>query len=49
MERRLDGFDPEELSQANVMEWLKGSIDVERAEFGKGKNGEVEGMTDFAG
>jgi hypothetical protein len=49
VEKRLDGFDPEELSQANVMEWLKGSIDVERAAFGKGKNGEAERNADFAG
>lgn len=49
VEKRLNGFVPEELSQANVMEWLKGSIDVERTAFGKGKNGETVGKADFAG
>lgn len=34
VERRFDEFDPEELSQVNVMEWLKGAIDVERVAFG---------------
>lgn len=42
VEKRLDGFDPEELSQANVMEWLKGSIDIERAAFGTGGDGKNE-------
>ena len=49
VEKRLDGFDPEELSQANVMEWLKGSIDIERAAFGMSGIDEVEGKKDFNG
>lgn len=49
VEKRLDGFDPEELSQANVMEWLKGSIDIERAVFGKNGIDEAEGKKGFNG
>lgn len=49
VEKRLDRFDPEELSQANVMEWLKGSIDVERAAFGKHGFDEDEGKGGFDG
>jgi len=49
VEKRLDGFDPEELSQANVMEWLKGSIDIERVAFGTGGKDEADGKKDFTG
>jgi len=35
VEKRLAGFDPEELTQANVIDWLKNSIDIERTIFGK--------------
>lgn len=44
VEKRLEKFDPEELTQGNVMEWLKNSIDIERALFGK-NDGDEDGET----
>ncbi len=49
VEKRLDGFDPEELSQGNVMEWLRGSIDIERTAFGKESLDEADGKGGFNG
>ena len=49
IEKRLDGFDPEELSQANVMEWLKGSIDIERLAFATGTGDEADDKKNFNG
>jgi len=46
VEKRLEGFDPEELTQGNVMEWLKNSFDIERVIFGKTDSGEKD---NFAG
>lgn len=49
VEKRLEKFDPEELSQGNVMEWLKNSIDIERALFGKTDNDECGDGKPFSG
>lgn len=38
IEKKLETFDPEELSQNNLMDWLKEGIAIERTGFGK--NGE---------
>lgn len=35
IEKKLDTFDPEELSQNNLMDWLKEGISIERSGFGK--------------
>jgi len=46
VEKRLEKFDPDELTQTNVMDWLRNSIDIERTVFGKeacGKDGAGEG------
>lgn len=45
VEKRLDGFDPEELSQGNVMEWIKNSVDIERTIFGKTDGKDAESAT----
>jgi len=53
IEKRLEKFDPEELSQGNVMDWLKNSIDIERAVFGKsdgdgaGEDGTLRGQLEI--
>ncbi len=33
--KRLESFDPEELSQASIMEWVKSSIEIEKEVYGK--------------
>jgi len=33
--RRLESFDPEELSQSSIMEWIRSSIDIEKEVYGK--------------
>jgi hypothetical protein len=37
----LEGFDPEELSQGNIVEWVRSSIDIERDIYGKEGAGEA--------
>ena len=49
VEKRLEKFDPEELSQSNVMEWLKNSIDIELALFGKGESTNEDSGKNFSG
>ena len=51
VEKRLEKFDPDELTQANVMDWLRNSIDIERAVFGKsdGADANDDGAVDFPG
>jgi len=44
VEKRLNGFDPEELSQGNVMEWIKNSVDIERTIFGKTETKDGDGF-----
>lgn len=44
--KRLDGFDPEELTQGNVIDWLKNSIDIERTIFGKSDASNGNGNSD---
>lgn len=38
--KRLESFDPEELSQASVMEWIRSSIEIEKEIYGKADGGE---------
>ena len=38
--KRLESFDPEELSQSSIMEWIKSSIDIEKEVYGKDGGGE---------
>ncbi|MBV5330350.1 MAG: hypothetical protein JZU65_22420 [Chlorobium sp.] len=43
--KRLDLMDPAELAQGNVVEWLKGSVDLEREVLGvRGAEGERSGQ-----
>lgn len=44
VEKRLAGFDPDELTQTNVMDWLKNTIDIERTIFGKTDKGDCDGL-----
>ena len=38
--KRLESFDPEELSQGNVIEWIRSSIEIEQEIYGKAEGGE---------
>ena len=38
--KRLESFDPDELSQLSVMEWIKSSIDIEKEVYGAKDGGE---------
>jgi hypothetical protein len=49
VEKRLEKFDPDELTQGNVMEWLKNSIDIERALYGKADGDEDADEKPFRG
>ena len=38
--KRLESFDPEELSQSSIMEWIRSSIEIEKEIYGKEGGGE---------
>ena len=40
MAKRLESFDPEELSQGNVIEWIRSSIEIEQEIYGKTEGSE---------
>jgi len=42
VQKRLDLMDPAELTQGNIVEWMKGSIDVEREVLGVAGSGEED-------
>jgi len=43
VEKRLSGFDPEELSQAKILDWLKGCVDLERLAYSRESGAKDEG------